>query len=360
MISFDDPAAVAAADPGAMLAAVATAATQVREAAAVSGEAGVGGLAEAGRPRAVVATGMGGSAIAAEVLAAVAGPGGSVPIVVHRGYELPSWVNANDLVMGISCSGSTEETLSAVEAAARRGCRLLTVGTGGSPLAELSAQARGIHVPIDPAGRMPRACTWLLSVPLLVAADALELAAVPGKTLEATADLLDEIAEACRPGADGNPGGALALELAGSLPMVWGTGDLAGTAAYRFACQLAENAKYPAISGTLPEANHNQVVTWDGPFGGGAPADGLRLRLVVLRDNDEHPQVARRREVSVALAEDRGIPVSEVAARGTHRLERLAGLVALTDFASVYLALALGVDPTPIGPITDLKERIAR
>jgi glucose/mannose-6-phosphate isomerase len=157
--------------------------------------------------------------------------------------------------------------------------------------------------------------------------------------------------------------------------MLWGSGEVAGAAAYRFACQLNENAKYPAVFGELPEVNHNQVVSFDGPFGvGGRPEESTDffrdrveepgsepgLRLVLLRDLSEHPQVARRRDSSRELAEERRIPVSEVVAEGEHPLERLASLVALTDYASVYLALALGIDPTPIVPISELKERIAR
>src|SRR5260370_42259416 len=82
----------------------------------------------------------------------------------------------------------------------------------------------------------------------------------------------------CRPDSEAfvNPAKMLALELAGTLPMIWGTSPLAGVAAYRFACQLNENAKYPAIHGVLPEANHNQGGAFDGPFardpGGAGPA----------------------------------------------------------------------------------------
>ena len=78
---------------------------------------------------------------------------------------------------------------------------------------------------------------------------------------------LEEIAAACRPDSESfvNPGKSLALALGDRLPMTWGTTDIAGVAAYRMLCQLAENAKLPGIAGVLPEANHNQVVAFDGP-----------------------------------------------------------------------------------------------
>ena len=146
--------------------------------------------------------------------------------------------------------------------------------------------------------------------------------------------------------------------------MIWGTSPLAGVAAYRFACQLNENAKYPAVTGTLPEANHNQVVTFDGPFaadldGSGEGRAAVPLRLVVLRDSVEHPQVARRREESALLAAERGVGVTELAAADGGPLVRLASLVQLIDYATVYLAIALGIDPGPVAAIQELKARIA-
>ena len=143
---LDDAQAMEQADPGQMLRAVASAGAQVRQAATAAAEADLGRLVADGRPRAVVVTGMGGSGISADVLAAVAGSGCPVPIVPVRGYTLPGWVSAVDLVAAVSCSGSTEETLTVAAEAARRGCRMLTVGAVGSPLHALGEAARGVEV----------------------------------------------------------------------------------------------------------------------------------------------------------------------------------------------------------------------
>jgi glucose/mannose-6-phosphate isomerase len=256
------------------------------------------------------------------------------------------------------------------------------VGGEGSPLADVAAQAGVPFIPVRSAGQ-PRATLWGLTVPLILAARMIGLVDVSGDVLEDTAKRLEDISHRCRPSSESfiNPGKQLATELAGAVPMVWGTSPLAGVAAYRFACQFNENAKYPCVYGELPEANHNQVVAFDGPFGGsrafaggsGGPSpqgdmdDFFRdrvheengLHIIVLRDVEEHPQVARRREVSVELARARGIPVTEIAAEGNHPLERIATLIALADYTTVYLAIALGIDPTPVVAIQDLKARIA-
>lgn len=368
---LDDQAALEAADPGGMLPAIASGAGQVREAATLAAEAGVAHLADDGRPRGVLVCGMGGSGIAGDVLAAVAGSACPVPLAVHRGYGLPGWVGAADLVVAVSCSGTTEETLSALQEAVRRGCRLLVVGAEDSPLWALGRRGRAVCVPV-PQGRQPRASVWSLSTPLLVAADALGLADAGPAVLEQAAVQLEQVATRCRVDADHfvNPAKALALDLAGALPMVWGTSPLAGVAAYRFACQLAENAKAPAVWGVLPEASHNQVVAFDAAPPPADPDDlfadrgdepeEVLPRLVLLRDGVEHPQVARRAEVAAELAAERGLAVSTVAAEGDAAVERLACLVGLTDWTSAYLALLAGRDPTPVPAITVLKQRIAR
>src|SRR5215472_7914538 len=264
---LDNVTLLEAADPSGMLRQVASSAAQVRESARAANEADLGELIAGGRPRAVVVTGMGGSGIAGDVLAAVAGPGCPVQVITVHDYRLPGWVGAADLVIAVSCSGATEETLSAAGEAVRRGCRLLGLGSLDSPLAAMAEQARAAFIPVRPVG-MPRSMLWGLSVPLVVVGSRLGLFSMPPEAYEAAAVELERVAHLCRPDSEAfvNPAKGLALDLSGTLPMIWGTSPLAGVAASRFANQLHENGKYPAISGVLPEANHNQVVIFDGPF----------------------------------------------------------------------------------------------
>ncbi len=360
---LDDAELVEAADPGGMLRQVASSAAQVRSAVRACSEVDLSPVANPGRPRAIVVAGMGGSGIAGDVLAAICGTGNSMQVVTSHGYQLPGWVGAADLVIAVSCSGSTEETLAVATEAVRRGSNLVAVGAAGSPLQAIATQARAPFVPVVSAG-MPRSTLWGLSIPLIAIAERAGVLEVGEDVYEATAAALEQIAFQCRPTSESfvNPGKSLALDLFGSLPMIWGTSPLSGVAAKRFAAQLNENAKYPGIAGELPEANHNQVVAFDGPFAPGTRLDaesGYPLRLVLLSDPAAHPQVARRQAASAELATDRGIRVSELAMEGEHPLLRFASVVQLIDYATVYLGIASGVDPTPIEIIQELKERIS-
>jgi glucose/mannose-6-phosphate isomerase len=376
---LDDPARIEAADPASLLRQVASSAAQVRSSLAATQETAFGDVLSAGRPRAIVVVGMGGSGLAGDLLAAVCGSGCPVQITTVRGHRLPGWVSAADLVIAVSSSGSTQETLSAAEDAVRRGCRLLGVGGPDSPLASLAEQARAPFVPVRSAG-LPRSTLWGLAVPLIGTAARLGLCDAGPDAFEAAAAVLEDVSQRCRPDLESfvNPGKGMALDLAGTLPVIWGSSPLAAVAAHRFACQLNENAKYPAIAGELPEASHNQVVTFDGPFAPGPAvpwnpdaddlfadadpdADGpvVPLRLVMLADTQEQPQVAKQREASVLLAAERGVEVTELAAAGDHPLQRLASLLQVIDYTTVYLGLALGYDPAaPDTAAQELKARI--
>jgi glucose/mannose-6-phosphate isomerase len=370
---LDNVEAVASIDPQQMLRAVATAAAQVRRGRTAARDAGVDAWQPDERPRAVVIAGMGGSGIAGDVVAALAGPASPVAVVVHRGPGLPAWVGATDMVVAVSCSGSTAETLSAADEAVRRGARLVGVCADDSPLADRCLHARSPHISVA-AELTPRSSFWALTTPIVVALSRMSLIdlGADDAAVESTAVRLEAVAEMCRPDRESfvNPAKTLALELAGTLPMAWGAGQMGAVAAYRFACQLAENAKLPAVWGFLPEAHHNLVVTLDGPLAGGTAEQDifrdrvddeqpLRTRLLLLHDDDEEAATAARVSLSEDLAASRGVPVGVLRSEGRHPFERLASLVGIVDYASVYLAIGFGIDPTPVAPIDDVKARLA-
>jgi glucose/mannose-6-phosphate isomerase len=367
---LDDVDALERADPGGMLRAVASSGAQVREAATYVAEAGVESLSEE-RPRAVILSAVGSSAASCEVLRALLADDAPLPLIEAAGPTLPRWVGPLDLVIAVSRSGTARPTLETVTEAGRRGCRIVTVSAPGSPLAALSDRVRGLQLPTDKAARHTRASLWSLAVPLLAIADALGIATVPPSDLALAADRLDAVAEHCRPSSDAfvNPAKRLATELAGTLPVIWGAGALCRVAAKRFARQLHANAKYPALDGGLQEAAHGTVALFDGPFVGGSAdlfadpfedpiAEAVRLRVVLMRDADETDADRILRQAAADVAEERGIRSSAIEAEAGRPIERLAQLIALGDFASVYLGLGLHLDPSPTRAVLEMKERV--
>jgi glucose/mannose-6-phosphate isomerase len=400
---LDTPDVIEAADPGDMLRQVASAAAAVRTALRSCRETDLSAFAPDARPRAIVVAGLGGARLAGEILGAVTGAGSPVQVVLAPAERLPGWVGAADAVIAVSGSGATPETLTVATEAARRGCRLVGVGATGSALHRITEQARAPFIPVVAAGSpgsvRPRSMLWGLAIPLLVIAERLGVARIGPDVYEQAAGRLEEVSHQCRPASESfvNPGKSLALDLVGTLPVVWGTSELSGVAARRFAAQLSDNAKYPAIVGLLPEVAHNQIATFDGPFapaarpapGAGAPrpphqtpddvadlpdltswdldfeqpspgpASGFTpLRLVLIVDPDQDQRVGAQQRAVTELAAQRGIGLSELAMDGEHPLVRLAGVVQLADYASVYLAIASGIDPGQTAAISDLQARI--
>jgi glucose/mannose-6-phosphate isomerase len=404
---LDTPDVIEAADPGDMLRQVASAAAQVRTALRSCLETDLSGFTPDARPRAIVVAGLGGSGLAGEILGAVTGPSSPVQVVVVRAERLPGWVGAADAVIAVSGSGTAAETLAVAAEAARRGCRLVAVGAKDSSLHHIAEQARAPFIPVAAAGPpapvLPRSMLWSLAIPLLVIAERLGVVRIGPEVYEQAASRLEEVSHQCRPASESfvNPGKSLALDLVGTLPVVWGTSGLSGAAARRFAAQLSDNAKYPAIAGLLPDVAHNQIAAFDGPFAppahlppaspsphaapsplperagdldglpdlsswdldyedsGPGPGSGFTpLRLVLIVDPDQDQRVAAQQRAVTELATQRGIGLSELAMDGEHPLVRLSGVVQLADYASVYLAIASGIDPSQGAAVSDLQTRI--
>jgi len=365
---LDDIDGMSALDASAMLPAIASSGAQMREALATINRSDLAEIAKGEQPRNVIVAGLGGSGVGGQVLRAVLGHSTPVPIHLEQTHSLPGWVGPMDVVIGVSCSGATEETLSMTAEAGRRGARVITIGAGGSDLEKLSGSiGSAYHFAIDAKGRSPRASLWTHATPLLMVANALGIAHIDEKEFDIAADLMDELSVANGPSIPlgENSAKTLAVACAESLPMVWGTGMIGATAAGRFMAQLAENAKIPAAHGELPEVGHNQIVTFDGVLAGAAPEPDIfrdrdelidrRTHLFILRDTNEHPAVEKRIGIVSQIAADRNVPVTLIQAQNGHPISRLASLIIPTDWASAYAGIALGIDPSQISTIIQLK-----
>lgn len=360
---LDDVDAIEALDAGGLLRAYAGSGAQVRTAVELAGEMALDRI-DGARPRAVVVTGVGGSGIAGDALAAIAGNGAPAPVIVHRDYGLPGWVGAADLVIGVSRSGHTRQTLTAMEQALTRGASIGGVGAPDSPLADVVGRGRGAFAAVT-TDAPPRAALWAMVIPLVLMARAAGVLATCDDGLHAAADVLDRVAESARPASDGfvNPAKGLAVDLFGSTPMIWGSSQLTGVAALRAACQLAENAKMAALSGVLPEAAYNQIELLRPRSNSGGQRDFFAdraegedqsgLRLVLLRDTEEHPALAARADAAHRLADDAGIDVTVLRAESPGPVARLAEQIGLLDFTSVYCGLSHGLDPSLVPGIRD-------
>jgi glucose/mannose-6-phosphate isomerase len=301
----------------------------------------------------VVICGMGGSAIAADLVIGVYAERLRRPVAAVRDYVLPGWAGEHTLVVALSYSGTTEETLTCVMDALDRGCPALAVTSGGK-LGEWYG-AEGVPVVGVPPGLQPRAALLHMLAPLLVVLARLEVIPdVEDDLADARASLAAAVAAyAPEVPEEANPAKRLARILEGSLPLVYGS-QMTAPVALRWKCQLNENAKAPAFWAALPELDHNEIVGFEAP----GPMGGL-TQVVMLRDPRQHRQVERRVEYTREVIEPAVGGVATVAGDGATVLGRVLDLVTLGDFTSLYLAALRGIDPGPVESIGRLKERLA-
>jgi glucose/mannose-6-phosphate isomerase len=350
IVDLDDPDAVRGHDPGGMLEAIGDLASHCRQ--GYENGARETGLPDLTDIRSVVCCGMGGSAVAGDVLRSVFRDRLGVPVEVNRAQELPEHAGPHTLVLASSYSGNTSETLSAFREATKRGCRAIVVTSGGTIADE--ASGNGVPVVHVPSGFQPRAALGWLAFTALGALEAAGLLPPLASDVEEAADEVDGRAAACGPDvpeAD-NEAKRLAAWVGDRVPVVWGAEGIGAVAAARWKTQLNENGKVPAWWGSMSELDHNEVVGWTEPYG--------RSHVVIaIRHEGEDGEIAARFPLSLEIAADAGAESREVWATGRSALARLMSLIAFGDHASAYVAIRRGVDPTPVDVITRLKAALA-
>ena len=299
----------------------------------------------------VVVLGMGGSGIAGDVLRAVA-TSLPVPVIVLKQIRTPAFVGPRTLAFALSYSGGTEETLSMARGALDAGARLVAVTAGGE-LATLAETRGAIHVPCSNGYVMPRAAVGALVAPLFAALFRMGILPEGHALLVEAQAQLKRRRDQCSPSVTGpaNPARELARRIGRTVPLIYGGGALGAVAAYRWKCDINENAKAPAFWAAYPELDHNEICGW------AQHGDVTRqlLTLVSLRHGFEHERLSERIDRTTELIEEALVQVIEVAAEGQGRLAELFDLMYLGDWASCYLGLANDVDPGPIDAITQLK-----
>ena len=323
---------------------------QVADAVAVG--QGIEGLPDGEEIANVLVIGMGASGSVGDVLETVGELFLPIPLVVAKGYDAPSFVGTDTLVVVVSYSGETEETIQAAEEAAASGGRLLVVTSGGE-LARLAPGWDAAVAPVPATFPAPRTAVGAMAVPVLIALE--RMGVFPGAHgwVAAAADQLrrraDELAS------DRSPAVTLARRIGRTLPIIYGAGTVGRVASTRWKTQVNENAKTPAFANALPELGHNELVGW------GQHGDLTRqvFQMVFLRHEEEHPQQARRFEALQLLLEEVVGAIHTVEAGGEGALAQLLDLVLYGDMVSLELAAQEGVDPGPTPALDELKRVIA-
>lgn len=305
----------------------------------------------------ILFTGLGGSAIGADLVKSYLFFESKMPIAVNREYNLPRFVNKDTLVFACSYSGNTEETLSAYKEARLKNAKIICISSGGK--LKGFAHQHGVPFITIPSGMPPRTALGFLSIiPLKVLAN-LGKSRDFGASVRECKDLLDDLRDS-KLGIDikspKNIAKQLAKDFYNHLVFIYAASIHFDVAAMRMRGQLAENSKALASSHIFPEMNHNEIVGWVNP-----KKLFKDFRVVILRDKDNHPRTKLRMDITKSILEkDAGVKVIQIFSRGKSLLARILSLIYIGDFTSFYLAILNGIDPTPVERVTYLKGELAK
>lgn len=308
--------------------------------------------------RNVVVCGMGGSAISGDLAKALMDEYGTVPLTVVRDYTLPNWVGEETLVVALSYSGNTEETLATYRQAIASKCLVAAVTTGGK--LQQFATADNIPLVTIPSGQPPRTATGYLFFPLvqlLTTYRLLSPTALAG--YDETVTLLDALYQRYAPNVptSENLAKQLATALMGKIPIIYGSLGYCGAVGVRWKGQFNENTKIAAFSNVLPEQNHNEALAWVQ-----AHLQAQNWAVLFLRDPKEatdKPRIAKRVELTSKLPKHE-TPILEVFGEGEALLARIFTLLYMADFVTVYLAFLYGVCPTNMTLLEEFKRELAQ
>jgi glucose/mannose-6-phosphate isomerase len=290
--------------------------------------------------------------VAGDVAAAAFADRAPIPVVTLRGYGVPRGYGEEHLVLCVSYSGDTEETVAAFAQARARGCTAVAV-CGGGALAAAAGEADLPAVLIPTDAPVPRAGLGSLVggvLGSLVAAGA--LSGVDDE-IEAAGTTLDRLAGELGPEVASNEAKDVAAWVGERIPLIWGSDGVSAAAAWRWKTAFNENAEVPSFASVLPELDHHEVVGWTAKRGEG-------FCLLILREAGEHERVQARLDATLEELADSGLEWREVTARGETPLARCLSLTLVGDLASAYHALARGIDPAAMDALVRIKERLSR
>lgn len=304
----------------------------------------------------ILFTGLGGSAIGADLARSYLSDEAKVPMLVNRNYTLPNFIDEGSLVIASSYSGNTEETLSAYKDARFRKAKIIAVTSGGE--LERMARSDGFPALIIPKGLPPRCALGYSFFPLLALLSKVGAIKDKSKEIDEAIKLLGELGKTKlghKVPESKNQAKKIAAALYGKYPIIYGGQDHIDAVVTRWRGELAENSKTLASSHIFPEMNHNEIVGWENP------KNILKyLTVIILRDSSDYPRTSKRMDITKNVIKKKKVKIIEVNSMGDGLLARIFSLVYIGDFVSYYLAILNKRDPTPVDRVTYLKKELAK
>ena len=293
-------------------------------------------------PANVIYSGMGGSGASGDLISDWVWDRLEVPFFVVKGYHLPKWAGEDTLLISVSVSGNTEETLSVFYEGVKRGCKVVAISSGGMLERVSSKASKFIKIPKPLAPRVGLPSILYSSLKLLGS-----MGLVDTGEVEESIEVLRGLKGPLSMDSEKNPAKELAQEIYSTTPIIYAPPLMAGVS-YRFKASLSENAKMDSIVNVAPELCHNEIVAWE-------RMNVRDYRVVMLRYEGEEPEVKERMDAIREVIEGYGHEPLEVRADAGGRLPKIVQNLYVCEMATYYSSLLRGVDPLPTKSIDRLK-----
>jgi len=208
--------------------------------------------------------GMGGSGIVGDFFLAIFNK--QIPVRIVKSFLTPPNVTKKTLVIAVSYSGETLETIECAYRSMKREAEVYAITNSESTLAEIVSSERIIPVTprLLPRSALPEMLGSLLG--FLIGEEYKNDILKTSSVLKNSEEFIKE-------------GEKIAQFLMKGLPVISGCGKLSSIAV-RWSQELAENSKTPSIIEIYPEAAHNSIVGWE-------KTPQLPYRFLILKYNKE-------------------------------------------------------------------------
>jgi len=297
----------------------------------------------------IIISGLGGSAISADLIKNYLGNEIEIPIIVNRNYNLPRFASKNTLFIASSYSGNTEETISSLKQAIEIGCKIVCLTTGGE--VEAIAKSKKLNCVKVKPGFQPRYSLGLSFFSLLKVFQEINLIPDQTKIVENVIGLWKQ--KGIDYSQERNFAYTFAESLVGFIPVIYSVADLTSAVGYRFKCQLNENSKLHAFHNEIPEMNHNEIIGWES-----YQEKVFHSKIISIVDETYHPQIQKRFDILKDIFSKSGVETVTLKSNEKSFKVRLLDLIYLVDWISYYVGVLRGYDPSEIDNIYTLKDRL--
>lgn len=298
----------------------------------------------------IIVSGLGGSAISADLLKNFLADELRLPYLVNRNYHLPKFANEKTLFIASSYSGNTEETISALNDAIKNKCKIVCITTGGK--IEEIAKSNNIDCIKLQKGFQPRYALGLSFFSLLKLFQNLKL-------INDHSEIVEKIKNNWQQNgvlfsSDDNPALSISQKLLGFIPVIYSVADSTASVGYRLKCQLNENSKLHAFHHEIPEMNHNEIIGWES-----YQEKIFNSKIINIFEETYHPQIKKRFAILKEIFDKSGVETLEIKSNEENFKVRLLDLIYLGDWISYYTGVLRGYDPSEIDNIHTLKEKLS-